>query len=351
MSIIRLFILTLCIFSTSAFSQGIEKIFYTTPDNSDGSFSSAQLKSLVQHAKDIDIIAPQVYIMDEHGEISGGIDPELINIANKQQTQVMPLIVNHDFNQEKFHGFLQSKAQQIHAIDSMLDLCKQHNYIGIQFDFESINVDDKDKFSDFFKLAAQEFHKRGLLISTVVVPRTSDEIQDPYDRWYYDNWAGAYDYKALGKYCDFISVMAYDQHTGLTTPGPIAAYDWVEDVVTYILKDVAANKISLGLPTYSGYWLSGSKAVKDIPEKYTFRALRKTIGYTKVQDIVNQNNLTPQWNEQWKLYFAAFSVKGKNQYLFIEDAKSYQAKSELVKKYNLRGISVWKFGLEDPNIW
>lgn len=329
----------------------MEKIFYTTPDNKDGTFTSTQIKSLEEHAQGIDIIAPQIYTMDEKGEITGEIDPKLINTAKNYKIQIMPLIINHDFNQEKFHSFLQSKALQEHAISSMLELCKKHNHLGIQFDFESIIVNDKDKFSEFVKLAAQRFHENSLLISTVVVPKTTDEVQDGYDSWHYDNWAGAYDYKTLGRYCDFISVMTYDQHTGLTTPGPIAAYDWVEDVVTYVLKTVPSNKISLGIPTYSGYWVSGKNPVKDIPEKYTFRPIRQTISYAKSHGLLNHYNLRPQWHDQWKQLYSVFSVNGKNQYLFIEDSKSYQAKSYLVKKYNLRGISVWKLGLEDPSIW
>ena len=38
-------------------------------------------------------------------------------------------------------------------------------------------------------------------------------------------------------------------------------------------------------------------------------------------------------------------------YLFVEDARSFAAKLELMKKLKLRGFSVWVLGPEDPGIW
>ena len=35
----------------------------------------------------------------------------------------------------------------------------------------------------------------------------------------------------------------------------------------------------------------------------------------------------------------------------IEDAKSFAAKLALVKKFHLRGISVFRLGIEDAGIW
>jgi spore germination protein len=37
--------------------------------------------------------------------------------------------------------------------------------------------------------------------------------------------------------------------------------------------------------------------------------------------------------------------------LYLEDARSFTAKMALVKKYHFRGISVWRLGHEDPDVW
>ena len=42
--------------------------------------------------------------------------------------------------------------------------------------------------------------------------------------------------------------MAYDQHTPLTPPGPVAGYDWVKAALDYAVRRVPRSKLLLGLP-------------------------------------------------------------------------------------------------------
>jgi spore germination protein YaaH len=42
---------------------------------------------------------------------------------------------------------------------------------------------------------------------------------------------------------------------------------------------------------------------------------------------------------------------GVYEHLWIEDARAFEAKLELVRKYKLRGYSVWVLGTEDPAVW
>lgn len=329
-----------------------EKLFYITPNNiTDSTFTIDQLKSIKDHANAIDIIAPQIYSVNANGEISGTIDPKLIAAAKENNLKIMPLLVNPNFDQELIHTLLHNPAAQEKAIANMLALCEKYHFYGLQFDFENINVNDKAEFTRFYQLTATQLHQKGYAISIAVVPRISDSYENEYERWYFENWSGAYDYQSLAQSSDFISVMTYDRHTSLTTPGPVAAIDWVEKNIQSLLKVIPANKLSLGIPDYSGYWSTGKVDPGHIPERYTYRSKEKQIPYEKVTGLLNQYNLTPAWQEQWKSSYLLFSNNDRNEYLFIEDAKAFQAKLELAQHYQLRGISVWKLGFEDPKIW
>jgi len=46
-----------------------------------------------------------------------------------------------------------------------------------------------------------------------------------------------------------------------------------------------------------------------------------------------------------------FDNDGLFEYLFLSDVRSFKAKLELVKRYNLRGFSAFVLGFEDPQIW
>ena len=168
----------------------------------------------------------------------------------------MPLIVNIGLTQGPFHIFLSDLTAQKNAISQMIALCKQYAFHGLQFDFENINMNDKAAYTQFVQAAADQLHKNGCILSVAIVPRTSDLVYNDYDRWRFENWTGAYDYLALGQSTDFLSLMTYDQHTLSTTHGPIAFIDWVEKSLQFMLKVVPSNKVSLGIPSYSGYWVT-----------------------------------------------------------------------------------------------
>ena len=57
------------------------------------------------------------------------------------------------------------------------------------------------------------------------------------------------------------------------------------------------------------------------------------------------------WDDRQKVAYAFWENDGINEFLFLEDARSFQAKADLVPKYGLRGYSVWVLGPEDPKTW
>ena len=346
------FLLTfIFVLNANAYSGQTEILFYLTPDRDNSTFSAERLSQIKNQAHHMNIVAPQIYRLDENGVISGTIDPNLLSVAKENHLKIIPLIMNPDFNKEQFHLFLSNKIAQETAISNMASLCKQYGFNGLQFDFENIDISDKDAFTNFYQATAKQLHALNFSISIAVVPRAQDIALTDYEKWYFTNWSGVYDYQVLGENSDFMSVMSYDQHTNLTTPGPIAAIDWVEKTIQTLLTVVPANKISLGVPDYSGYWSTGKLDPGGIPEKYTYRSKERQISYSIVLDILKQANQSTIWQEQWQSSYAMFSNRDKLEYLFIEDAHAFQAKLDLAKRYQLRGISVWKFGLEDPAIW
>jgi spore germination protein len=324
--------------ATLATAQRVETLFYTI-DNEDCFLSfKANIKS-------IDIVGPQCYKMDEHGIIAGSVDSRILDLAKKHAVKVMPLVINPGFDQPSFHSFLHDSLARLRAVSTMLRLCQENKFYGIQFDFENIHVKDRDLYTEFYRQAASRLRANGFAISIAVVPRSSDNAgPTEYHRWNFENWSGAFDYKSLGEIGDFVSLMTYSQHTPRTPPGPVAGLPWMEAVIQFVLQGVPASKISLGLPFYSHQWQAAYRNNNPL-------AWGRTLDYKEARGIADRYAATWQWDDRDKVYYTFYSNEGLNEYLYLEDARSFTAKMALVKKYHFRGISVWRLGHEDPDVW
>jgi spore germination protein YaaH len=320
-------------------SSGFERVFYMID-------SEESYRSFERNADYIDYIGPQCLKVDENGIVWGTVDKRVLALAKKKNIKVIALIVNPGFNQESLHKLLLSSVAQERAVAGMLEVCRTHALHGIQFDFENIHIADRDLFTGFFKRAADSLRKYSFGISIACVPRPNDYagISD-YQKWMYEYWRGGYDYGALGKIADFVSYMTYDQHTRRTTPGPVAGFVWVENCLKYILQQVPREKVSLGVALYTDYWYQSFQNPQQIS------AIGRSLNYPDAVGIMEANGGTMQWHERDKVHFTMFERDTLYEYMFFENAKSFQARLDLAKKYNLRGISAWRLGQEDPDIF
>ena len=332
--------LGLLLVATPCLAQGTEALWYSV-----GREESTQ--SFLAHADRISIVSPQVFTLDSFGVIRGKVDPRVVAKAREKGVKLVPLVMNPGFDQPTIHRVLTVPEARKRALENLVALCRDNHFDGIQFDIENVHVKDKDALTSFMRDAAVGLHGVNCSVSAAVVPRTSDDPgPTSYHRWIFDNWRGVYDYKALADALDFISYMTYAQHTGGSPAGPVAGYTWMEACLKYVLSlGVPPSKISLGLAGYSDWWYPSYDA------KTGARMSGRDVSYATAMDVLRRNNVTPTWDDREKTPYAGFAVDGVYQWVFLEDARAFDAKMELVRKYKLRGYSVWVLGMEDPAVW
>ncbi len=322
-----------------------ERLFYYVDTES-------AFKSLEEHIDQITIVSPKAYDVDEKGIVWGGVDPRVIDLARKHNVKVMPLIKNRGFDQVLLHNLLSDSVAVGRMVQTLVDLCTQNKFIGIQFDFENLNISDRDPYTNMCRRAAEALHEHGFKLSLAVVHRPEENPgTTEYLAWLFENWRAGYDLKKLADIVDFISVMTYSQHTGRTTPGPVAAIDWVNKVARYFLKYVPPDKLSLGIPLYSEHWYTAfDSSPSNVSGQYAHSSAN-SLDYDGVEALISRFNAKVQWDQNDQVHYAVLDNDGVFEYLYIEDAKSFAAKVELVKKYHLRGFSAWVLGYEDPAVW
>jgi len=321
-------------------AQAPERLWYAV-----GSEQSTQ--SFLAHANRISIVSPQVFVVDSFGVITGHLDPRVVETAHAKGVKLVPLVMNPGFDQPTIHRILNVADARERALANIVALCRDNHFDGIQFDIENVNVADKDVLTSFMRESATGLHRVGCSASAAVVPRMSDDPgPTSYHRWIFENWRGAYDYKALAESLDFISYMTYAQHTGGSPPGPVAGYTWMEDCLKFVLSlGVPPSKISLGMPSYSDWWYP------TFDTRDGARMRGNDISYAKASSLLTAHNAEPKWDDHDKSDYAIWSEEGVNEFLWREDARTFAAKLELVSKYHLRGYSVWVLGMEDPEVW
>ena len=300
-----------------------------------------------QRASSIDVISPQVYSVDSLGNVRGGVPQRLLEEARETGTRLMPLIMNPGFNQEIIHALLDNVEAQQKTIDFMVEEGLEHGFWGWQFDYEKVDRHYKDRFTAYFQRAAEALHSNGMTASVAVVPTNDQAAERGFSRYMQDNWRGNFDMVALAEAGDFISLMTYAQHGGPTAPGPITGLPWMRDMLDYALaQGVPIEKISIGLPFYSGYWH---------PDWFANGAVRvrgNEIHFDRADSLLTSNNAERIWLPEHGVTYGFWPEYGVFHWVFLENARSMRAKLDLGAEYpGLRGVSIWVLGAEDPEVW
>lgn len=340
---LALFLVLSGLISVNATAQKFpsENLFYMT-----GSHNS--FESFRKNVNLISIVCPAAYSIDKYGTISGGVDPRVLKIAKEHDVKVMPLFGWAD--QAGIHQLLNDPDARARAIQIMLFDARQYDYYGWQMDIEHVHVTDDAAYTDFFRQSADSLHKYGYKLTMALIKSDSPVPHNgnsSYNRFLYEDWRGDFDVAKLAKIADFLSVMTYDQHTALTPPGPVAGIPWMKKMADYLVSQgVNPKKISFGLPSYSDYWFP------TYSENQGAHSTRDEISYQRVQDLLERYQAKPEWMADQGVDYARWTdANGVFSWLFIENARSFSDKLDLIPKYHFRGISVWVLGTEDPGIW
>lgn len=339
-------------FCLSNISFAMTNAFYVMRGETNDNLDDARVafKQLEKNYQAIDILISQAYQVDAKGIVWGHPNLGAMSFAKQHHIRFMVLLTNVRFDKDKAHDLLKNDKAQKEAIRSLVSACQHNHYYGVQLDFENIFSEDKDALTKFYSDVTQALHKIGVIVSYALPPRLTDE---PYLSFFqkkvFENWQAAYDFQALGKTADFVTIMAYEQHGDGTTPGPVADIHWVEAAIQYALKYIPANKISLGIPVWSGYWFTDHGGDPKNPNKIFARHVE--LSYPNIDFLVKKYHVNLQWDDNNKVAYAIFNRNWLNEYFFIENAKSFSAKKALAEKYHLSGISVFAIGQEDPEIY
>ena len=277
------------------------------------------------------IISPSWFVSHEDGIHQVTLPVGYIAAVKKAGMEIMPL-VNNGFDPNTTKKFLGDEKQVHQMAVRLSSYAAVYGLDGYNIDFENMDPADKFRFTDFIKNAADLLHKEGKKISVCV---TGIESQQSF-------WSGCYDRKALSQEADQIVFMGYDQTwAASSTPGSVSSYGWLEKHIQRLLKEVAPEKLVLGLPFYTRVWTEtdGRLSSSVLTMKNTAEFLS---GHPRV---------VPVWLTNERQYYAHWEENGTMKYLWMEDNRSLNEKISLARIYHLGGTAYWRCGFEPDGIW
>ncbi|MFJ7738549.1 LysM peptidoglycan-binding domain-containing protein [Lysinibacillus sp. NPDC097287] len=261
---------------------------------------------------------------------------ELTGKTGTVLAMVISNLENFQFSGELARDIFQSRAVQDLLFDNILKEAKRLGSVrDIHFDFENIPADQRVAYNNFLKRAVEKFHPAGYTVSTALTAKSSADQPGA--------WFAGHDYKAHGQIVDFVMLMTYEWGYAAGPPMAISPINQVEAVVKYALSEMPASKIILGQNLYGYNWTlpfvqGGPNAEALSPQR--------AIEIAKRYNAAIQYDTTAQ-----APFFKYYDEQGKEHIVWFEDARSVQAKFNLVKQYQLRGVGYWKLGLPFPQNW
>lgn len=352
---------------------------------------TAGIKSATKNIRDLDIVYPFAFTVKNDGTLADQADlgdrqwQKFFDLADRRHVTVMPTVMWSDG--EAIDAVLRDDDKRADHIAAIVDMVEEGDYAGVNIDYESKLSDTIDYFSLFLKELKAALGDKHYL-SCAIEPRTPPEslYRNVPDTIKYAN-----DYTAIAKYCDWVELMTYDQQRAdldLNSERkgepyiPVSDPDWVEKVIKLALKDIPAQKIMLGVPTYGRVW-----KLSVAPEWYKEYSYVKSINYDDAKSIYRKYDVVPGRNAAGELSFSYFpddSVfkvlhslpvpKGTRKgfedaarallfanatgmtvpvnLAWYSDADAIKDKVKLVEKYDLKGVAVFKIdGDEDYTLW
>lgn len=292
----------------------------------------ASFNSLKQHYNLIGTVAPFWGSVNEDGTITTRTSDnkaELMKFANDHKVKTTVLLNNakSGTSSSPVHQLLNNPENRTNAVANIEEYVKTNDFAGVNIDFELVPPEDRDELTRFMKELSERLRPQGLTVAISVFPKQDETTNDV---------AIAYDYAELVKYVDQIIIMTYDNHGEWSGPGPVADIRWVESNLKYALQFIPKNKIYLGIAGYGYDWWSGGV---------------QTLDYTTAMETATRHSANVSWDDAAKApYFKYSDAQGEHQ-VWFENSRSLAFKLELVNKYDLKGVALWRLGQEAPDYW
>jgi spore germination protein YaaH len=228
---------------------------------------------------------------------------------------------SHLKDAEIVHRSIFTSSERSAHIDRLMELSAGAD--GVEIDYESLWLKDREAFSLFIRDLAERLHRRRQSLSVDVEYKTADQ--------------GAIDWKEVGQYADLVKVEEYSFHVPSGTAGPLAPFDWVGQVTRFALSEIPSNKLCVILTLNGCDWSRNGHG--------------RPLGYEEAMKLEEKYHAPHQWDPGSASPYFRYTKNGAVHQVWFEDAESLKEKVKLLQTMGISHIGLWHLGAGDPEFW
>ncbi|MFD2706181.1 glycosyl hydrolase family 18 protein [Salibacterium lacus] len=307
---------------------------YLNPDIT-GDNSTAMVNEIGEYLTYLQLFS---YHMNRDGTLTSMEDQAIINTAYENRIVPLMVITNIEdgaFSTELASEVLQDEERRNRLLDEALAIMQEKGFLGIDFDLEYVGAKNREAYNELMREARVRLDEYGYLLSSALAPKVEPGMTgDLYE---------GHDYAVHGELADFVFLMTYEWGYSGGPPRAVAPVDQVQRVIEYALTLIPSDKIMLGMPLYGYDWtlpfVQGETQAEAIDHQ---QALQLALRYNAAISF-DETAQSP--------YFTYYDETGAQHEVWFEDARTVQAKFNMIKEYGLRGMFYWVLSWEFPQNW
>ena len=261
----------------------------------------------------------------------------LINTAHANGVDVVLCVTL--FSNSDLVTLLSNATYRQNLIDNLLTQVQAGNADGVNVDFESFPVSQKQNMVQFITNLTNTFHNE--------IPGSQVTLATPAVDWN-DGW----DYNALATISDGLFIMGYDYYySGSSSTGPNAPLTGNGYTVSWTVNDYLnktnnqADKLIIGCPYFGFEWpaassSAGASTTDTGSAKFYAEMEGNALSYGK---LWHESSQTP-----WYRYQNPNWIQG-----WYDDSLSLSLKYDFAINNDLLGVGVWAMGYDgsNPELW
>lgn len=279
-------------------------------------------------------LMPFTYGFTLDGQLIPLNDEEMINRAKVYGTRpvlhLSTLDENDVFSTENATFILNNRNLWEVLFNNLLATMQAKGYYALDVDFEFLGRENAPKYVEFISFMRSRLNPLGYGVIVALAPKISDDQPGTL----YEG----HDYKGLGEAANAVLVMTYEWGYTFGPPLAVSPIPNMRQVLEYAITRIDPSKIFEGISNYGyDFTLPFVKGESVATSLSTRQAVDLAISMGS-EIMYDENAMAP---------FFYYTKNGNRHVVWFEDARSIQAKLQLLPAYGLKGALYWNLNREN----